>query len=51
VPLELALSYGTGCRMTASFVAYVDESGDEGFKFLPDEFIVGGKKMPVCTGI
>lgn len=23
--------------MTASFVAYVDESGDEGFKFLPDE--------------
>ncbi len=30
--------------MTASFVAYVDESGDEGFKFLPDKFIVGGKK-------
>lgn len=23
--------------MTASFVAYVDESGDEGFKFLPNE--------------
>lgn len=23
--------------MTSSFVAYVDESGDEGFKFLPDE--------------
>ncbi len=23
--------------MTASFVAYIDESGDEGFKFLPDE--------------
>ena len=23
--------------MTASFAAYVDESGDEGFKFLPNE--------------
>jgi hypothetical protein len=23
--------------MTTSFVAYIDESGDEGFKFLPNE--------------
>lgn len=29
----LSSRYGAGIRMTASFVVYIDESGDEGFNF------------------
>lgn len=37
VAAHVTAAYPNGECMSTSFVAYVDESGDEGFKFLPDE--------------